>query len=306
MVMTLVITLAIAVWLHSLRADVAAFNAVRIFLSFVVFQDYPAALWMLAITPLALVPAVRGLGLRVMQVAGVSMAVVPADCLRSRCRRNYRLPRASPGNGRVRGCLPVTGICGGQALRSVATGTGRLAAPTRLPGPFPRRLTPDRSSRIDVLARLCPAAHAVHEDRLTVACESRARWVAVFLIHRLALRLTGNSDAAGLAALLTIASPAVTINAISLYSMTAHLVCNTAFVLLLLQPTFWRAVLAGLIGSLALVLCTIRCPIYSLPLRGCCGWLVAVTDGASSLASRSAMRRCACCSASVGLSFWRN
>jgi hypothetical protein len=78
--------------------------------------------------------------------------------------------------------------------------------------------------------------------------------LAVLLVHRLAIRLTGNVDAAGLAALLTIASPAVTINAVSFYSMTAHLVFSVAFVLLLLRPTAWNAVAAGLVGSLALVL----------------------------------------------------
>jgi hypothetical protein len=78
--------------------------------------------------------------------------------------------------------------------------------------------------------------------------------LAVLLVHRLAIRLTGNVDAAGLAALLTIASPAVTINAVSFYSMTAHLVFNIGFVLLLLRPTVWRAVAAGLVGSFALVL----------------------------------------------------
>ena len=49
-----------------------------------------------------------------------------------------------------------------------------------------------------------------------------------YLVHRLVLRYDGK-EAAGLAALLTVASPAVTINAFSFYSMNAHLVCNTAF-----------------------------------------------------------------------------
>ena len=78
--------------------------------------------------------------------------------------------------------------------------------------------------------------------------------LAVLLVHRLVLQLTASNSAAGLAALLTVASPAFTVNAFSLYSMNAHLVCNTAFTILLLRPTPLRALAAGLIGSLALVL----------------------------------------------------
>jgi len=78
--------------------------------------------------------------------------------------------------------------------------------------------------------------------------------LAVLLVHRLAMNLSGDAAAAGLAALLTVASPAVAANAISFYSMTAHLVCNAAFALLLLEPTPRRAMTAGLVGSLALVL----------------------------------------------------
>jgi len=77
---------------------------------------------------------------------------------------------------------------------------------------------------------------------------------ALLVIHRLTWSVTRDGLAATMAVLFTLASPAFVINAISYYSMTAHMLCNAAFVLLLLAPTPGRAVLAGAIGGLALTL----------------------------------------------------
>lgn len=76
----------------------------------------------------------------------------------------------------------------------------------------------------------------------------------ILVVHRIALALFDDVESAGLAVLLTIASPAVTINALSYYAMPAHLLASALYVLLLLKPTPRRALLAGLIGSLALAL----------------------------------------------------
>jgi hypothetical protein len=76
----------------------------------------------------------------------------------------------------------------------------------------------------------------------------------VLVMHRIGRELFGNDEAAGLVALFTLASPAVTLNAVSFYSMPAHLLCNALFALLLLRPTAVRALAAGAIGSAALVL----------------------------------------------------
>ena len=76
----------------------------------------------------------------------------------------------------------------------------------------------------------------------------------VLVMHRLGRTLLGSERAAGLAALFTIASPAVTLNAVSFYSMPAHLLANALFALLLLRPTPRRAFAAGVTGSIALVL----------------------------------------------------
>lgn len=76
--------------------------------------------------------------------------------------------------------------------------------------------------------------------------------LAVWVIYRITLHMTGSMDAAGAAMLFSLASAAFVINSISYYSMTAHMLCNAVFVLLLLEPTPRRALLAGLVGGLAL------------------------------------------------------
>ncbi len=76
----------------------------------------------------------------------------------------------------------------------------------------------------------------------------------VFVMHRLAREIFADDDSTGLAVLFTVASPAVTLNAVSFYSMPAHLLASALFVLLLLRPSPKRAASAGLVGSVALVL----------------------------------------------------
>jgi hypothetical protein len=78
--------------------------------------------------------------------------------------------------------------------------------------------------------------------------------VTLLVIHRLALELFGDREAAGFALLLTIASPVIFANGISYYSMPAHLLANSVFALLLVRPTVQHAVAAGVVGSFALAL----------------------------------------------------
>jgi hypothetical protein len=76
----------------------------------------------------------------------------------------------------------------------------------------------------------------------------------LLVMHRLGHVLFGRAEAAGFVVLLTLASPVFTINAISYYSMPAHLLANAMFMLLLLTPSPRRAACAGLVGSVALIL----------------------------------------------------
>jgi hypothetical protein len=71
------------------------------------------------------------------------------------------------------------------------------------------------------------------------------------LVWRLARVLWPEGAAAGWAVLFTAASPAFSVNAISYYSMTAHLVASLGFALLILER---RLFLAGVVGSVALSL----------------------------------------------------
>jgi hypothetical protein len=78
--------------------------------------------------------------------------------------------------------------------------------------------------------------------------------LTLLVIHRLALEMFDDREAAGFALLLTIASPVIFANGISYYAMPAHLLANSVFALLLVRPTPLRAAAAGVVGSLALAL----------------------------------------------------
>jgi hypothetical protein len=78
--------------------------------------------------------------------------------------------------------------------------------------------------------------------------------LSILAIHRLAARLFPGTSAPGLAVLFVLASPAFTFNAMSFFAMPAHLLANTLYVLLLLNPTAGRLLSAGAIGGYALLL----------------------------------------------------
>src|SRR5882672_10957874 len=71
----------------------------------------------------------------------------------------------------------------------------------------------------------------------------------LLLAWRLAGRLWPGTSAAGWAALFTAASPAFSVNAISFYSMAAHLAASLCFAALVIEE---RLFLAGVVGSLAI------------------------------------------------------
>ena len=77
---------------------------------------------------------------------------------------------------------------------------------------------------------------------------------SLLLLVCLAKKMIPHPEAPGWIVLLTLASPAFTINAISYYSMNAHLFFNLLYAFLLMEQTVLRLVAAGLVGSFALVL----------------------------------------------------
>lgn len=85
-------------------------------------------------------------------------------------------------------------------------------------------------------------------------CNPLLSAATLLAVHRLALRVFADREGAGLAVLLTVASPEFFADGISYYSMQAHLLANTLYAVLLATPTVRRATAAGIIGSLALSL----------------------------------------------------
>jgi hypothetical protein len=85
-------------------------------------------------------------------------------------------------------------------------------------------------------------------------CNASLAGLAILLIYWITKEITGDRHAAGWALLFTVASGAFVADALSYYSMQAHLTANLLFVALLINPTRYRALGAGLVGSLALIL----------------------------------------------------
>jgi hypothetical protein len=86
------------------------------------------------------------------------------------------------------------------------------------------------------------------------ACNPVISALTLLVIHRLAMRLFDDPEAAGFAVLLTAASPVFFADGISYYSMSASLLANAIYALLLLRPGPLEAGVAGVVGSLALTL----------------------------------------------------
>lgn len=85
-------------------------------------------------------------------------------------------------------------------------------------------------------------------------CNALLGGSAIYLLYHITFEITGDRRAAAWAMLFGIASGVLIATAISYYSMQAHLTLNLLFAWLLLSPTRSRALAAGLMGSLALVL----------------------------------------------------
>jgi hypothetical protein len=90
--------------------------------------------------------------------------------------------------------------------------------------------------------------------KISWACNPVISGLTLLAVHRLALTIYADRGAASLAVLLTLASPEFFINGITYFSMPAHLLANMVYALLLINPTRAKALLAGLIGSIALTL----------------------------------------------------
>lgn len=105
---------------------------------------------------------------------------------------------------------------------------------------------------------------------LIVAC-------SMLMVGLVARDVVGEERARGWAILLALASPAFSLNGISFYSMSAHLLFNLVFVWLLLDPSPRRVFLAAVVGSFALVLHNpLPHLLFALPWLG---WLIFRREG---------------------------
>jgi hypothetical protein len=86
------------------------------------------------------------------------------------------------------------------------------------------------------------------------ACNPVLSALTLLVVHRLALYMFEDTEAAGFALLLTVASPVFFGIGISYYSMPAHLLANSLYALLLARPSPAKAFAAGIVGSIALSL----------------------------------------------------
>ncbi|MGA8049373.1 MAG: hypothetical protein WCA09_04250, partial [Burkholderiales bacterium] len=103
------------------------------------------------------------------------------------------------------------------------------------------------------------------------ACNPLIASLALVLMGRLAVRLTGVPQAGGWAMLLALASPGFGAMAITYFSMPAHMLFNLVFAWLLLERTKLRLLTAGMVGSFALILHNpLPHTLFALP------WLVSI------------------------------
>lgn len=249
------VTLAIFYWLIDMRSEALDITFEHIFRGLFLFHDYPLALAALIVLPLALVPTMRSYASVLTQFVGRNIHAVAATYFVVLALAAFFVYHAYP--------LSMD--------EYAAVFQSKIFAAFQLTGHFPP----------DLIDWLIPKGFqnyfvaVSHEDGRVVSsywpgfallmtpftalgvpwlCNPVLGAASVFVIYRLTERIFGDAGAAGLAALLAMAAPAFAVNAISFYSMAAHLLLNGAFVLLLLQPSAGRAFAAGAVGSLALCL----------------------------------------------------
>jgi hypothetical protein len=106
---------------------------------------------------------------------------------------------------------------------------------------------------------------------LTWLCNALLSGLALYLVFWMTNEITSDKRAAGWATLFALASGAFIANGLSYYSMQAHMTANLLFAALLFKPSPYRALGAGLVGSLALVLHNpVPHALFAMP------WIVAV------------------------------
>lgn len=252
---TFAIGVAIVLWILRLRVGVFELEALPIYFSLFVLQDYWPAVAGLLVVALALLRPVQSVAVGLVKIIGdrpyltsaVALAMLALGARYGYHAHPLSMDEYSPYfqsrvfvAGHLAGRFPAELLDwlvppGFQnVFLTVSHTTGQVAS-VYMPG-FALLLTPFTAVGVPWL------------------CNPVLGAASLIVLHRLALELFGDVRVAGLVVLMSVASSAFFVNAMSFYSMTAHALANGCFALLLLRPTPKRCLLAGIVGSLALVL----------------------------------------------------
>jgi hypothetical protein len=250
-----IVTAAILLWMHQLRQTGEVSGLTVIFYVLFAFEDYGATICELLILGLAVfvasrVPArgvLRGAGAHPRIIAALSAVILSAGALF------------------VYHDHPLSMDEYAAYFQSQIFAAGHLAG--RFPSAQMGWLVPPGfqnyfitvSPTTGQVASIYWPAHALIMAPFTAlgipwACNPVLSALTALIIHRLAIHIFADVEAAGLALLLTIASPVFFGIGISYYSMPAHLLMNSLFALLLVRPDRLRCLIAGFVGSVALCL----------------------------------------------------
>lgn len=249
----LLVTLGIFALQYGMRASNFDPASMRIFPRLFLVEDYPATLLLVAALAVGLLPAVQRAALSLVDGLGARPVLACA----------VALPMLALGTLMVYKQHPLSMDEYAPYLQSQAFAAGELTGRFRMDildwlvwpefqGLF---IHVERNSG-DVASAYWPGFALLLTPFTAVGvpwlCNPVIGTAGLWVVHRLALVLTQSRSVAGAAMLLTLGSAAFTTYSISFYSMTAHLVCNATFVLLLLNPTIGRCLAAGVVGGLAL------------------------------------------------------
>jgi len=253
LITSLVVTAALWFAMAGARSGISDPHGIGIFHHLLFFQDFYAAPLFALVLAAALIPVLQHAGMALAALSSRHVLAVAFLTTLALALGSHLVYHAHPLS--MDEYVPV--------FQSAVFAEGRLAGqfpPDLLPWLIPRHFVNwffKVTATGEVVGNYWPGFALL----LTPFTALGASWLlnpilggaTVLVMHRLARELLG-SEWTGLVVLLTLASPAVTINALSFYSMPAYLLANACFALLLLRPTVPRAVFAGLIGSIALVL----------------------------------------------------
>ena len=250
-----IVTAATLLWMHGLRQSGQIPGLTVIFYVLFAFKDYGATIIELLILAAAVFLAARVPARSMLRAAGAHPRIIAAGCAVILSAGTLFVYHDHP--------LSMDEYTAYLQSQIFAAGhlTGQFPLPQMdwlVPPGFQNYFITVSAATGQVASGYWPA-HALIMAPFTAlgipwACNPVLSALTVLIIHRLAIHMFADVEAAGLALLLTIASPVFFGLGISYYAMPAHLFANSLFALLLVRPNPVRCLVAGFVGSVALCL----------------------------------------------------